>query len=169
MNELTVNLPHVEAGFVKVTLPNKLLKVSSIYTPPNTNFHDFRAYIENNISSINRCENELIICGDFNLDLLKISENNKDARTFYNDMITLALVPTICEPTRLTNSSCTLLDNIFASNLHNFSSGILTIDISDHLPVSPKEISVRLKTEAALNNFHERFRSDIASSTVDGD
>ena len=71
MNELTVYLPHVEEVFVKVILPNKLLIVSSIHRPPNTNFHDFRAYIENNIYSINRCETDLLICGHFNLDLLK--------------------------------------------------------------------------------------------------
>ena len=182
MSELTVNLPHVEAVFAKVVLPNKLLIVSSIYRPPNTNFHDFRAYIENNISSINRCETDLIICGDFNLDLLKINENNNDACTFYNDMNTLALVPTICKPTRLTDSSSTLIDNIFASNLHNFCSGIFNIDISDHLPVfiiyksyltnnriSPKEISFRLINEATLNNFYERFGNEIACFPVDGD
>ena len=179
LNELTVSLPHVELVFVKVTLPNKLLIVSSIYRPPNTNFHDFRAYIENNISSINRCETDLLICGDFNLDQLKINENSNDACTFYNEMNTLALVPTICKPTRLTNSSCTHIDNIFASNLHNFFSGILTIDIRDHLAgfiiyksyltndrVSPKETSFRLINEATLNNFHERFRNEIACFSV---
>ena len=71
MSELTVNSPHVEAVFVKVTLPNILLIVSSIYRPPNSNLHDFRAYIENNISSINWCETDLSTCEDFNLDLLK--------------------------------------------------------------------------------------------------
>ena len=43
MSELTVNLPHVEAVFAKVVLPNKLLIVSCFYRPPNTSFHDFRA------------------------------------------------------------------------------------------------------------------------------
>ena len=49
-----------------------------------------------------------------------------------NDM---ALIPTICKPNRLTNSSYTPIDNVFASNLRNFVSGIFIIDISDHLPI----------------------------------
>ena len=65
MTELTVNSPHFETDFVKVTLPNKLLIISSIYRPKNTKFNDFRAYIENNKPSINRCEIDLVICGDF--------------------------------------------------------------------------------------------------------
>ena len=85
--------------------------------------------------SIERFENDLKIRGDFNLELLKINENYNDACTFYKDMSTMTLVPSICKPTRLTNSTCTLIDNIFASNFHNFYSGIITIDISDHMHV----------------------------------
>ena len=72
------------------------------------------------MASTNRCETDLISCGDLNLDLIKINENSNDACTFYNNMNTLALVPTVCKPTRVTNSSCTLIYNILASNLHNF-------------------------------------------------
>ena len=135
MTEVTVNLPHIDVVFVKVTLPNKLLIIPSIYRPPNANFNDFRAHTENNIPSINRCENDLIICGDFNFDLLKINENSNDACTFCDDMNTMALVPTICKPTRLTSTSCTLIEIIFASNLHDFYLGLLSFNISDHLPV----------------------------------
>ena len=95
-------------------------------------------------------------------------------------MNAMALIPTICKPTRLTDSSCTLIDNIFASNLQNFVSGIFTIDISDHLPIfiiykdylttdrlSHKEITYRLINEATLNNFYERFRSEVATFPLD--
>ena len=54
--------------------------------------------------SINRCETIFVICGHFTLDLIKINEISNDSSTFYNDMNTMALVPTISEPTRLTNS-----------------------------------------------------------------
>ena len=180
MTNLTVNLPHIEAVFAKVTLPNKTIIVSSIYRPPNTNFNDFKTYIDNSLLSLSRNEADLIICGDFNLDLLKINESSNNASTFYNDMNAMALIPTICKPTRLTDSSSTLIDNIFASNLRNFVSGIFTIDISDHLPIfiiykdylatdrlSPKEITYRLINEATLNNFYERFRSEVATFSID--
>ena len=97
-------------------------------------------------------------------------------------MNSLALVPTKYKPTRLTSSSCILIDTTFASNLHNFYSGILTIDISDLLPVfitykgypmndipSPKAISFRLINEQTLNNFNVRFRSEITTLPLDDD
>ena len=76
MIELTVNLPHFEAVFVKVNLPNKFLMISSIYRPPITNLIDFKAHIGNNMLSTNRCETYHIIRGNFNLDLLKINRIN---------------------------------------------------------------------------------------------
>ena len=47
------------------------------------------------------------------------------------------LLPTITHPTQITQSSATLIDNIFVSeNLHRFfESAILLKDISDHLPI----------------------------------
>ena len=135
MTNLTVNLPHIEAVLAKVNLPNKTIIVSSIYRPPNTNFNDFKAYIYKSLLSLSRNETDLIICGDFNLDLLKLNESSNNASTFYNDMNAISLLPTICKPTRLTDTSGTLIDNIFASNLRDLVSGIFTIYISDHLPI----------------------------------
>ena len=44
--------------------------------------------------------------------------------------------PTISRPTRITNNSSTLIDNIFTNiTQHKIHSGILYLDISDHFPV----------------------------------
>ena len=44
--------------------------------------------------------------------------------------------PLITRPTRITSNTATLIDNIFTSNLNNFSvSGLMFCDISDHLPI----------------------------------
>ena len=64
-----------------------------------------------------------------------MNESSNNASTFYNDMNAMALIPIIYKPTRLTNTSCTLFDNICVSNLRNLFSGIFTIDISDNLPI----------------------------------
>ena len=46
------------------------------------------------------------------------------------------LYPLIDKPTRVTDSSATLIDNIFTNELcHNLTCGILFNDISDHLPI----------------------------------
>ena len=66
---------------------------------------------------------------DHNLDLLKNS-THKHTQQFIEEM------PTITRPTRITNSSATLIDNIFVSEkLYRFyESAILLDDMSDHLP-----------------------------------
>ena len=51
-------------------------------------------------------------------------------------MYSLGLYPLIDKPTRITDFSATLIDNIFTNELHhNITSGILFNDISDHLPI----------------------------------
>ena len=52
MTNLTADLPHIEAVFVKVILPNKTVILSSIYRPPNTIFNDFKTQIDNILSSV---------------------------------------------------------------------------------------------------------------------
>ena len=48
----------------------------------------------------------------------------------------MGLYPLIDKPTRITDFSATLIDNIFTNELHhNITSGILFNDISDHLPI----------------------------------
>ena len=51
-------------------------------------------------------------------------------------MYSFGLYPLIDKPTRVTDSSATLIDNIFTNELrHNLTCGILFNDISDNLPI----------------------------------
>ena len=73
--------------------------------------------------------------GDFNIDLLK-SDENPHVNDFLNQMFSSSFQPLITRPTRITNSSATLIDNIFVNNLEEiYTSGILFTDLSDHLPI----------------------------------
>ena len=86
----------------------------------------------------NRHNNKIIIvCGDFNLDLLKLKEH-KPSRDFIDTMhrTPVGLLTTILKPTRITTDSATLINNIFTNEIGNrVLSGLLINDISDHLPV----------------------------------
>ena len=72
---------------------------------------------------------------DHNLDLLKLN-THRHTQHFNEIMLENNLLPTITRPTQITQSSATLIDNIFVSeNLHRFfESAVLLEDISDHLP-----------------------------------
>ena len=51
-------------------------------------------------------------------------------------MYSLDLYPLIDKPTRITDNSAMLIDNIFTNELqHHLTSGILINDVSDHLPI----------------------------------
>ena len=81
------------------------------------------------------CENQYcVLLGDFNLDLLKF-ESHPDTDIFLSTLGTFYFQPQILQPTRITDHSATLIDNIFLNSLEHFViSGILCYDLTDHLP-----------------------------------
>ena len=73
--------------------------------------------------------------GDFNIDLLKYSIDN-DVTDFVNTLFSNYCLPLITRPTRITNATTTLLDNIITNQFNKpVQSGLLYCDITDHLPV----------------------------------
>ena len=78
---------------------------------------------------------QYIICGDFNINLLNCDSHN-DSNTFVETMYGLGLYPLINKPTRITEFSATVIDNIFTNNINNkMNCGILIKDLTDHLPI----------------------------------
>ena len=112
---------------------------------------------------------KIFIMGDFNVDLLK-SNNNKESSTFLDIFESNNLIPQILLPTRLTNRSKTLIDNIFSNSIETDNvSGNLTCTVSDHLPQFlivnnsskqiPKDHNI---TTRNMRNFNqENFLSDL--------
>ena len=78
----------------------------------------------------NNCDH--IFAGDFNINLLRTQCNN-NAKLFLNITYSNYYFPVILRPTRITNNSCTLIDNIFINNPLITSSGFIICDIFDHL------------------------------------
>ena len=105
-----------------------------MYTHPTKSINYFNEKYFNefikNISSENKIS---YLSGDFNIDLLKI-ENDDSIKDFYNRLTSNLFVPHNTLPTRITSHSRTLIDNIF-SNDPNFEEGVpgnFTFSISDH-------------------------------------
>ena len=75
--------------------------------------------------------------GDFNIDLLK-SESCDYANRFSEQLFTSSFILLITKPTRITNHTATLIDNIFTNDIEKLKSctnGLIFNDISDHLPI----------------------------------
>ena len=91
-------------------------------------------YLNTLLDKIPKKNKSIFLLGDFNVDLFKYDKHaptNGFLDSLSSDMFLLHIV----QPTRISTTSKTLIDNIF-SNIHIPSSvsGNLTSSISDHLP-----------------------------------
>ena len=72
-------------------------------------------------------------CGDFNINLLQINDS-EHYNAFSENVTSTGFFPRITMPTRLSDNSNILIDNIFTNNICKpHESGILVTPISDHL------------------------------------
>lgn len=120
---------------------HKTIVIGNIYKPPksNNNVHNIESFInelEPILAELNNRNAEILLTGDFNINLLKINEKDSFAK-FLDTMLENSFFPKITLPTRISTHSCTLIDNIFVKlspNSLNNTSGIFYSDISDHFP-----------------------------------
>ena len=118
----------------------KNLIVLTLYRQPGQeNLNKFLEILEKWLEKYDKRSNEIIITGDFNLDLLKY-ETHSSTSEYLDLMITHELLPVITKPTRIKHSSATLIDHFFCK-LTDLHSGILVSELSgshgftDHYPI----------------------------------
>src|SRR6218665_1651229 len=101
---------------------------------PGRSIQDFVSDFDEILSNIYKSKSRVFLAGDFNINLLRHVDHNLTGM-FLNTMASYKFVPTILRPTRITEFSATLIDNIFTNSLcQDLDSCILIEDISDHLP-----------------------------------
>ena len=136
-SNLSSKLEQSECVTLEITLRNgDRCLVSSMYQPPNSDIATFLASYNSLICAMKKENPKGIIIGlDHNLDFLK-AERHHATTEFIQNNLDFGLIPTITRPTRITNCSATLIDNIIVSqNLCGaYTSNILINDTSDHLP-----------------------------------
>ena len=110
----------------------KNIIVCCAYRHPDTDADKFIEYLESTLSKLDK--NKIIcIMGDFNINLLNY-ESHRDTNKFINFMVSHCLLPHILQPTRVTDHSATVIDNIF-TNATDFdtTSGNILNQLADHL------------------------------------
>ena len=127
--------PHFESCFVEIKLRNSKLAIGSVYRPPNTDAKLFCKKFTETINKLKSSKHQIIIGTDHNLDFLK-ADKHKPTQGFIESILENACVPPITRPTRITNQSATLIDNIIIDRqiYNNQRSGIAISDLSDHFP-----------------------------------
>ena len=155
-NDLNINIEDVmESQFIELKAKPTSVIVGVIYRPPNNKFAAFKDSLNELLEKLDSQKKKCILMGDFNFDLLK-SEENPHVNDFLNQMFSSCFYPLITRPTRITNSSASLIDNIFVNNLEeSFTSGILFTDLSDHLPVFQFTGSIQHKTNSSTTTSYK--------------
>ena len=147
--------------------------IGNIYRRPSSTLDEPAQFIDEFTTVTQNLQEQHIksyLCGDYNINLLKIDSLLHYNRLFKN-ITTLGFFPQITRPTRLSGESNTLIDNIFTNDFCKpHLSGILVTPISDHLMqfctiIGKKErstknypkyyIEVEKLTPLAINNFKQ--------------
>ena len=139
MNELSVNNDLLECMFVqfgKSDLSSKPVIVGILYRPPGSDLEEFCSEFNLILTKLKNERSNVYIMGDFNINLLNV-ERHAGTSEFLDLMYSFSFYPLISKPTRVQDTSATLIDNIFCNfeNMNNFMNGILFTDLSDHFPI----------------------------------
>ena len=114
---------------------------------------------ESILSQLSRENKNIILTADFNINLLNC-ESHPESNDFSLMLNSYFLLPYILQPTRITERSATLIDNIFSNTYAvNTTSGNLVLRIQDHLPQLSivDNVKVNHKTLHYYKNDYSKF------------
>ena len=163
----------IESTFVELVLPkSKNIIIGCIYKHHNIGVAEFQELLVSLFKKVEKENKSLYLCGDFNVDLLKI-DTDKQTNDYFDSLTDNNVLPLITLPTRITNKSKTLIDNILTNKFNiGTLSGNLTVSISDHIPqfaiipvenkISlPKNHNIMVQDTRKLN--YNELRNDLLS------
>ena len=163
----------LESIFIEIKIPSqKDIIIGEIYRPPNSNAADFIESLNDLLTKNYLSQKTCYIMGDFNLNLLNYNENTT-CQEFLDVMLSLSYVPFIRKPTRIADSTSTLIDNIFVNkSFSDIKSGIIISDITDHFLIYAllpnfmskssqliRNTGIRVMSEQNLSKLRERLKS----------
>ena len=140
----------------------------NIYRRPNEIVEDINTFameLSSFLVKVKNLNRPVYVCGDYNIDLLKVKINKHYCR-YFDEIISNGFFPKITLPTRIADHSSTLIDNIFTNNIDETGkSGILLNNISDHQIIFtyienmsyimevPKYIEIERNDPRSMQNF----------------
>jgi exonuclease III len=119
----------IEIAGIKLELNKVRIIVLCIYRSPVGDFDYFLTKLDFILNSLYKFNTEFIICGDININYLENNNRKTKLETLLN---TYNLKDSVKFPTRITNRSASLIDNIFIDNRHSYSIEPCINGLSDH-------------------------------------
>ena len=126
----------LESVFIEVLIPNKQNQlIGTVYKHPSMNVSKFNhEYLTDILTKIKNENKNIILMGDFNVNLINYYKN-RGTDEFLELLFNHNFTPQITLPTRITEKTATLIDNIFVNGqTQKYNPGNITTSISDPLP-----------------------------------
>ena len=172
--ELKTQNSFLKSTWVEIKNKNsKNIVCGCIYRHPKklkSDLNEFNKYIDSTLRKLVDEKKEIYICGDFNIDLLKLNEFETYLE-FYTNMTGNGLLPFITQPSRVVESQTpSLIDNIFSTNFSDtVLAGNIYLTLSEHFSqfasVNRGKIDIKNTVMYGRNmrNFSEdAFREDVS-------
>ena len=130
----------------------KYRTVGVVYRHPTPKHENFISALNESIMKITKTNQTFYLCGDFDVNILPES-SNPSANDFLNMILGNSAFPTITIPTRVTENSKTIIDNIITNDSNIILPGIIQTDISDHFVIF-----------SLTMNFNKSLKNNIKST-----
>ena len=151
-----------QALWVEITFENKKNVICGILYRKHNSPECFHLYLDESIENFTYCRKDIVIMGDFNIDLVKCESSNY-SHNFLSSLQNCYLTPAIVKPTRVSSTSATPIDNIFINNPDKVvACGNLISDISDHISqfCILKSMKGKIRVKRSKMRDFSRFSSD---------
>ena len=158
----------LESTFVEIINPKKSnIIIGCIYKHPNMDVTDFKSnYFSQIFEIVSKEQKQVFLLGDFNINLLNYNDH-QPTNDFLDSLASNSFIPYILHPTRITNHSKTLIDNIFSNfTSPDIISGNITATISDHLPQFPFVPNILSNPPTHKSNYYGRDWSKFKQEKV---
>ena len=142
---------------------SKNLLCCCLYRHASSDITNFNNHISSILQKVQKENKSLIIMGDFNINLVNY-DSHPETNDFINLMVSHYLLHHILHPTRVTDHSATIIDNIFFNTLEfDTPSGNLLTKISDHFPqfLVIKNVAVACKNCSLFQYDYSKFSEHL--------
>jgi hypothetical protein len=153
-----------ESCFIEIENVNKKNVAIGVVYRAHTPIDNFVADIDPLFKKLNAENKHIYVMGDFNIDLLKV-DSHRPTHEYLELIYSYHLVPTIYKPTRITESTATIIDNILTNNENIVSSTIVVTDTSDHMPTVLSTNLNITKQSSNTNNLCSKESTVMPMST----
>ena len=158
--DLSINCDSTESLCLEIrNEKSKNIILNLTYRPPNGDVKEFEKRLNKVPSANDILKKEVIMAGDFNMNLLDF-EQNKKVQNFFNIMFGHCMMPVINKLTRVTKNTAIAIDHVFVNSVTTtkFKTGMIKSDISDHFPIfSVADYNIHIKETKERLIFRPTF------------